>query len=73
MSIDPNFRQHRDAVVTPEVPHFRLIVLLGLVAAIVAVTAIVNGDRVSAAWASLSLLGVAAWIVLPLLRGIQLR
>jgi hypothetical protein len=73
MQIDPKFRPKATAVVTPEVPHFRLIVLLGLVAAIVAVTAIVHNDRVSAAWASLALLGVAGWIVLPLLRGLQGR
>lgn len=73
MSADPDFRQRRDAVVTPAVPHFHFVLLLGLVAAATAITAIIFNDQTSAAWASGALLGVAGWIAFPLLRGTQQR
>ena len=73
MSADPNFRQRRDAVVTPAVPYFYFVLLLGLVAAATAITAIIFNDQTSAAWASGALMGVAGWIAFPLLRGIQQR
>lgn len=73
MSTDPKFRQGRSAVVTPAVPYFYFVLLLGLAAAATAVTAIVFNDQVSAVWASGALMGVAAWIAVPLLRGTQRR
>lgn len=71
MSADPKFRRGRGQVVTPSVPYYYFVILLGVVASATAITAIIFNDQVSAAWASAALLGVAGWIVFPLLRGVQ--
>lgn len=73
MSADPKFRPGSRAVVSPAVPYYYFVLLLGLVAAATAITAIIFNDQVSAAWASGALLGVAGWIAFPLLRGAQRR
>lgn len=73
MSADPKFRQGGRAVVTPSVPYYYFVLLLGLIAAATAITAIIFNDQVSAAWASGALMGVAGWIAFPLLRGTPQR
>lgn len=73
MSADPKFRLGRNAAVTPPVLQYYFVLLLGLVAAATAITAIVFNDQVSAAWASGALMGVAGWIAFPLLRGTPQR
>ena len=73
MSADPKSRQGSRTVVAPSVPHYYFVLLLGLVAAATAITAIIFNDQVSAAWASGALMGVAGWIAFPLLRGTSHR
>ncbi|WP_298723228.1 hypothetical protein [uncultured Ferrovibrio sp.] len=45
------------------VPGARLVILLGILAAIVAGVAIAHGDQTSAVWAAAALFGAAAWLV----------
>lgn len=49
----------------PAAPGAKLVIMLGLIAAVVAGVAIADNDRVTAAWAGAALFAVGLWLVWP--------